>query len=415
MCHVSHIPSYTKRFLDIGLIPKLNSLSGCCISIGSGYEPMVHPEFAELVGKLSKIAGKIQIITNGTLLNRKNLDALTKAKPCLINFSFDGCTKKTYETIRNNARFQHVVKNILNVVKTFKNKKTIVTVNYTLMRDTLIEASAAVDFWNKRGIDMIRFLLMVVRYPDKKLVQNCLYPLREQLESIMDTVASDIVTRKKRIAMELGFSIAKKNSLTPYFDKSILRSNNPKARVLASCRQAYLYENDKNVPHFKCRGAYNSATILANGDIQICFKYTIGNLHNSSFEEIWFSSYADEIRSSMATSHENCMNCDCYKFGIAYHDLKLDDIKSYFASELLPWVDTVDFESGKIDVNQLFIEPKLVEVKDNMNIIYYAGYYIAAPHSLGSLDLRTVDFKNYPGLVCRIKYEDLMSQLIKLG
>lgn len=65
--------------------------------------------------KLPKI--KIEISTNGSLLDTKGINRLLKIGPDLINISFDGSSKETYENIRKNLNFDTVQNNIMQLTK----------------------------------------------------------------------------------------------------------------------------------------------------------------------------------------------------------------------------------------------------------------------------------------------------------
>jgi MoaA/NifB/PqqE/SkfB family radical SAM enzyme len=79
----------------------------------SGYgEPMVHPDFLELV-RLAKATGaKVEATTNGTLLDAETAEALLDLDLDRLVVSIDGATAERYEEIRERASFRQVVNNL---------------------------------------------------------------------------------------------------------------------------------------------------------------------------------------------------------------------------------------------------------------------------------------------------------------
>lgn len=85
----------------------------------SGGEPMIRPDFFEIITYLRNIySGKIVISTNGTCINYKNIDDLVR---CVdqIDLSLDGIDEETCSVIRGEGVFEKVIKSI----KLLKNKK----------------------------------------------------------------------------------------------------------------------------------------------------------------------------------------------------------------------------------------------------------------------------------------------------
>src|SRR4051794_33892800 len=85
MCHVSFMPTEQRPTFDISLLRQLQSLEGCSVSVASGFEPLVYPDFDRLMRGLTDLGMRLTIITNGTLLNRKNLATLLASNLEVIN------------------------------------------------------------------------------------------------------------------------------------------------------------------------------------------------------------------------------------------------------------------------------------------------------------------------------------------
>src|SRR5207249_10437673 len=113
MCHVSFMPEEPRPSLRASVLERLRILRGAHVIIGSGFEPMMNREFAQIIRELIKMDTALEVITNGTLLSNENLSALRDANVRILNFSVDGIQPQTYEHIRRGASFTSTITNIL--------------------------------------------------------------------------------------------------------------------------------------------------------------------------------------------------------------------------------------------------------------------------------------------------------------
>src|SRR5262245_51433106 len=113
MCHVSFMPDEPRAVFDVGLLTRLKALRGTYFAVASGFEPMMYSHFDALMKGLTDLGGKIQIITNGTLLDKKRRDTLLASNMGIINFSFDGIRKQTFEHIRRGADYEKTLENMI--------------------------------------------------------------------------------------------------------------------------------------------------------------------------------------------------------------------------------------------------------------------------------------------------------------
>jgi len=84
--------------------------------IGLG-EPLLNPEFKEMLLECKRRGLGINFATNGMLLNKEWYELFVKLKIPKISISIDGATKKTYESIRINSNFEKVTQNIKDFAK----------------------------------------------------------------------------------------------------------------------------------------------------------------------------------------------------------------------------------------------------------------------------------------------------------
>src|SRR5207248_10874208 len=101
-------------------------------------------------------------------------------------------------------------------------------------------------------------------------------------------------------------------------------SDNPESRSVLSLRERFQLGEHPLMRFYDCRSAFTAATILANGEVQLCYKFSVGNIHERAFEEIWFGEAAHRVRQQIIGAPTDCATCDCFKFGIAFHKLDAD-------------------------------------------------------------------------------------------
>lgn len=131
--------------MDIGLyrelIDEMAANQPCGLVLASRGEPMLHPQFTEMV-RYATDQGiiDIKINTNATAFTDQKIRELLAAEPTTIVFSVDAGNKAEFEAIRVGARFEQVVNNIrkFNEIreKEFPNSSTRTRISMTIFRKT---------------------------------------------------------------------------------------------------------------------------------------------------------------------------------------------------------------------------------------------------------------------------------------
>lgn len=413
MCHVSFEPSLPTQLFDIELVDKLRCLKGCYTVLGSGFEPMLHPNFSSLVRQLSDLNMKLELITNATHCSEEKLKALADVDMQLITFSFDGGTPKTYDYIRRYSSYEKVIENIEIFKDRLASQETCFAINNTIMRSNLDETIEAINLWESLDIDMMRIITIVVRYPDTALIQECLYPIRDKVQSILDQASRHIIENQLRIALCQQYSQQSllKQEYPNNFSGQWVYSDRFDVRRLENCRQVYLWKEHKMMPSYTCNSVFNFARILPNGDVQLCYKYSIGNLHSSRFEDIWFGEEANRIRNAIIKTEEDCKQCDAFRFCIGVEDIDMHKMESHFNFNLHPYLDTIDFQTGSIDIEEPCLPPRLISNQETYNIVYFEDVFIGVPYEIGHIELDKVDLNATPGIIVSDTYAGILSMI----
>jgi radical SAM protein with 4Fe4S-binding SPASM domain len=81
-------------------------------------DPLVHPKIFEMVKYLKDNKIPVTVYSNSMLLTGKRIDQMLDSGLDRLIVSFDGASKKTYEDIRRGSKFETVIKNLKNLIKT---------------------------------------------------------------------------------------------------------------------------------------------------------------------------------------------------------------------------------------------------------------------------------------------------------
>lgn len=121
-------------------------------------EPMLNKKLPELIGIASQRNIKTTIVTNGTLLRPEMSRKLLEAKLTHLSVSFDGATKKTYEALRVNAKFDEVTENITQLCHLKKQMQARTHIRLVCLvsdEDVLAEIPELVELAAKMGVDEV--------------------------------------------------------------------------------------------------------------------------------------------------------------------------------------------------------------------------------------------------------------------
>ncbi|MFC1562968.1 radical SAM/SPASM domain-containing protein [candidate division KSB1 bacterium] len=93
---------------------------------------------------------KVNISTNGALVNGEIAEKIIDSGLDTLNFDIDGATKQTFESIRRNLNFEQVtenVKNFMTIRKKLEKKKPRVSVTIIKMDKTVGEIDSFINYW----------------------------------------------------------------------------------------------------------------------------------------------------------------------------------------------------------------------------------------------------------------------------
>ncbi|MDC0476317.1 radical SAM protein [Alphaproteobacteria bacterium] len=322
MCHVSFMdPKLT--YLDVESI-NWRFVKDKVVSVGAAFEPLIHPDINQLINKMNENNAEIYLVTNGHNLNRKEIPALFDSKINTITFSFDGISQETYETVRRGGNFHRTLDNIKNFVSAH-NGQAKFAINFTVMKENLHEVKDAPEFWSDIGIDLVRFISMVVREDDDYLHKNTLWDVRDTYFAALEEARTNVLSKNLPISIS-----------SPYFETTYKNGtgiiNNVRNYNYESYHSTFEYSAD-SVLSSGCASPWRSVRINWDGDVFLCHWQKIGNLIETDFDTIWDGEIAQNLRDEITKTEALCEQCDYFNLCIRSHHLDLNKIANYYSGD----------------------------------------------------------------------------------
>lgn len=272
-----------KAELDLQVIKKLFRefwQHGTGVTIEGGGEPTLHPDFKEIVaaGKASNI--DMGLISNGTV---DISDCVNKLK--WVRVSLDSSSRDEYKNEKGIDCFERVLKNLEKMSEARNSIDTFIGVGYVLTTRNQRNLVELIKYLDDIGIDYI-YLRPVEE-------AGSITPSLENLLDLRKKLAG--LTAHTRIKYMLAISdrIVDKNAGLPCIAHSL------------------------------------TSVIHANGEVALCEKrradnIILGNVYDSSFEEIWVSPYREQISQKLlaAECQNGCAACRVTGFNMILEQLE---------------------------------------------------------------------------------------------
>jgi SynChlorMet cassette radical SAM/SPASM protein ScmF len=121
----------------------------------TGGEPMLHPQFRQLVALINHAGLDIMIETNGTLIDKEMAEFLkVNSQVCFISISLDGAKPETHDALRSvPGSYQRAVEGIKNLVEVGFQPQVICT----LHKGNVSEIDEVIALAEKMGCGSVKF------------------------------------------------------------------------------------------------------------------------------------------------------------------------------------------------------------------------------------------------------------------
>jgi len=266
----------------------LISTAGYVGFAGNG-EPFLHPRLFEILETIQSLGSVPSIVTNGTLLTEKRLNRLTDQGPSILNISFDGGTKETFESIRVGARFDEIVHSLETLLELKKKKGTpypIVNFLVCVMRENSGELEEIVNRAGRLGVSKISFQTV---FPFTERARQSMIDDLSELDELMKPVL--------KLAGEKGIPA----NLAP-MAVGLKKRLEHRGQILAGR------------PSLFCENIWTTMHVGLNGDVRFCCFWTgeaVGNLFRDHPRQIWNHPEFQALRAKLGRGEipDDCREC----------------------------------------------------------------------------------------------------------
>lgn len=305
MCPLSHAGGKVDRpaFLDDSLIDKLlpfmrNAKALRLFGLG---EPLISPAFWRILQELRTGAHpeRIEVSTNGQMLDENRIAALLDSPLTHITFSIDAARPETYRRLHGSDFY-----NLISIIKTLRSerdrrsKKMEICFHATVMRENVEQLPEIADLASEIKIDGLCFGNLVVCNDN------------------------DIMTGTETDKWQFRFSEQDLSRSPELRDKWIAaaraRAQQHGLRITFSLDIPFpawhKAHPDKTLPS-SCYFPGVWLDVLSNGESRFCCysSGTIGNIGDTSVEEVWNGHEAQNIRKMLSNNliPEQCSGACC--------------------------------------------------------------------------------------------------------
>lgn len=269
--------------LPIDVIRKL--LDDCAalgttnVYLAGGGEPFMHPHILDIVAHIKQLGMACHINTNFTLVTHEMAEQLVAVGVDHFIISLWAATPETYVACHPNKTekaFEDILDVIRHLLKVRKGGLPNVKLYNVIMNLNYFEIEAMVDLAYDLGVNCAEFAVadVIPGSTDQLLLNN-----EQRAEILQFCKTSDEKVRPEDAATEI------------YLDEFKRRVGEVGA---ADGEYDQLMLTD--IP---CVIGWNFARVLPNGNVNACLKahrIPVGNLHETSFAEIWNGSKQKEFR-----------------------------------------------------------------------------------------------------------------------
>lgn len=298
-----------RRFAD-DVLPSVGHLGLSCAT-----EPFMNPDFLDALDvAMGHGVPWVYFVTNGTLLTEDAARRTIASGVHLVILSLDGATKSTFESIRRQANFDKVLRNVRrlrDLKEELKSATPRLQFNITLMRDNLHELEDWIRLVKELGGEDVD-LRHVVPYDGLSMEDQTLSTEKERTNEALD--------RARALCAELGLRIV---SCPENFTLETAADPAPSASLDASPIDAGPADAAPPTPPIPaaappspmCDLPWTMMEIHPDGGVVPCTNWhtheLMGNIRHERLPDIWNGPRYQKLRRELLTGElgPNCSVC----------------------------------------------------------------------------------------------------------
>ncbi len=299
------------------------------IKLGGGGEPLLHPNFSDIVRIIKKKlpGAELDINTNFTLIDDALFELLIGLSVDQLTVSLWAGTAEAYVQTHPNqssAAFERIVDRLIRITRMRRDGNPKISINNVLMNINYQEVCVMLDLALRIGADEVNYVLMdPVPGKTEHLLLNHL--------DRTDLIKSLKRIRKRTDQFDIYTDPKTMNTIRVANSYELMR------RLSRTTTEKGVYDK-KTVDLIPCYMGWGFSRIMADGRVAPCCKghrMVMGNLYEKSFHEIWQSAKYSEFRQNglalkkshpyfraignKLTDRTGCYNCDNLMHNLVLH------------------------------------------------------------------------------------------------
>lgn len=259
-----------------------------------GGETLIRKDFKTIL-KAALKKGRVNIVTNGTLINDELINIFINRKLLLLNLSIDGM-RQNHDRIRNRAGTFDIVLDRLNrIVKARgKNKYPLIDIKTTILENNLDDIPQIYELAKKYGTDF--FTLAFLKESDLQQNSNLRDNFGEEFYKTEYPINPYFdINLFENIYRELQ-NLSKDGPIIRFYPKFKSKEE------IEQIKRFYTEAISMNVKEIykPCLYPWSNMLITPQGNMYPCLSYKIGNIRNNSIKEVWNSEKYLNFRKELA-------------------------------------------------------------------------------------------------------------------
>jgi MoaA/NifB/PqqE/SkfB family radical SAM enzyme len=259
------------------------------ISFGGYGEPLSHPHIVEMVARAKQTGARVELITNGTQLNRDLSRQLIDVGLDVLWVSLDGATPESYADVRLGARLPQVIENVAG----FRDSRRIVHppspqigIAFVAMKRNIADLPAVLRLGGRLGATRFMVTNLLPHTPEmqdeilyRRALKDITYlPSRWVPHLYMPKLDLDALTRDPLYQMRrvgrythfAGLGLGQANDRCPFIEKGTL---------------AIGWNGDTS----PCLPLLHNYQSYLNGHARFSRRYVLGNVLERTLSELWYA------------------------------------------------------------------------------------------------------------------------------
>ena len=249
-----------------------------------GGEPLLRSDFKEILFKCSKkTLGKMNVVTNGILINDDIIDAFIKSKMLLLSVSLDGWGQTHDKNRASDGIFNKIKNNLDNLND--RKKRPLIDIKTIVLENNIEDILKLYEYCTKSGFEFLSISFLrnnnlkqnsVLREEFTSEFYETNYPIEQYFNlDEFEKILKEIYKIKKYSKTQIRFS--------PKFEGGGFENEMKKIRDFFTKKNNLL---PKDIYH-PCKYPFSNMMINPQGDVYPCLSLKIGNIKDKKIIEVY--------------------------------------------------------------------------------------------------------------------------------